>query len=113
MCVHVNPTWRDQQSVGIDLAMCRTLLAAHSGDAAACDCNIAAEGRLAAAVNDRAAANDDVVHGSLPGIEKPMMRPREAENNGPQKAVERSKRNDSILTTNKTRTPFDSHDGTY
>src|SRR5256885_1065535 len=65
--VHVDPARRDQQSVGIDLAPRRTLLAADRSDAAARDRHVAAERRLSSAVNDGAAANDDVVHGSLPG----------------------------------------------
>ena len=66
MGVHVDPAGRDQEPVGIDLAPRRALLAADVCDPPARDRDVAGEGRLAAAVDDAAAANDDVVHGSRP-----------------------------------------------
>ena len=68
MGVHVDPARRDQQPVGLNLALARTLLAAGAGDHAARNRDIAGEGRLAGPVDDRAAANDDVVHGSFSGV---------------------------------------------
>ena len=62
--VHVDPAGRDQQAVGVDLAPGRALLAADRGDPAVRDRHVAGERRLAGAVDDGAAANDDVVHGS-------------------------------------------------
>jgi hypothetical protein len=64
--VHVDPAGGDQQSVGIDLALARPGLAADRGDAAIVDGDIAAERRLAAAVDDLAATDHGVVHRSLP-----------------------------------------------
>ena len=64
MSVHVDPARRDHQAVGIDLALAGALLAADRGDAAAIDRNVAGKRGLAGAVNYRAAANDNVVHGS-------------------------------------------------
>src|SRR5262249_45472169 len=58
---------RHHQPRGIDLALGRALLAADGGDPAACDGDIAVERRLAGAVDDRAATNNDVVHCRLPG----------------------------------------------
>jgi hypothetical protein len=63
MSVCVNPARRDQKPVGIDVALGWTLFAANSGDAAIGNRDIAHKGGLAGAVDDGAAANDDVVHG--------------------------------------------------
>ena len=63
MGVHVDPARRDHQARGVDLALAGALLAADRGDAAAGDRHVARERRLAGAVDDGAAANDDVVHG--------------------------------------------------
>ena len=63
MGVHVDPAGRDHQARGVDLALAGALLAADRGDAAAGDRHVARERRLAGAVDDGAAANDDVVHG--------------------------------------------------
>ena len=75
MRVHVDPAGRDQQAVGVDVAPGRALLAAHGGDAAVGDRNVAREGCLAGAIDDGAAANDDVVHGSRSGCDPAMMHP--------------------------------------
>jgi hypothetical protein len=60
--VHVDPSRRNHQAHGIDLAPGRSLLAADGGDPAFCNGNVAAEGGLAGAIHDRAATNNDVVH---------------------------------------------------
>src|SRR5205807_2618453 len=64
MRVHVDPARRDQTARGIDVAPGWTLLAADPDDAVARDRHVAGEGGLAGAVDDGAAANDNVVHGS-------------------------------------------------
>ena len=64
MGVDIDPAGCDQQSVGRDLAPRRPRLAADRGNAPAINCNVAAKGRPAGPVDDRAAPNDDVVHGS-------------------------------------------------
>ena len=64
MGVHVDPAGRDQKSVGVDVAPGRSLLAADGGNAAVLYGDVAGERRLAGAVDDGAAANDDVVHES-------------------------------------------------
>ena len=64
MRVHVDPAGRDQKAGGVDLAPGRALFAADCDDAVARNRYVAGEGRLAGAVDDGAAANDDVVHGS-------------------------------------------------
>jgi hypothetical protein len=46
------------------LAPRRPRLAADRGNASAINCNVAAKGRPAGPVDDRAAPNDNVVHGS-------------------------------------------------
>src|SRR5580704_12140650 len=92
MGVHVDPARRDHQASGVDLALAGAKLAADRGDAAAGNRHVARERRLAGAVDDGAAANDDVVHGmSLPdgGCESrlgygiwPMMHPAAGPCNG-------------------------------
>ena len=73
--VHVDPAGRDQEPIGIDVALGRALLAADRRDAAVRDRNVAGKGRLSGAIDDGAAANDDVVHGtSLPDLRATMMR---------------------------------------
>ena len=64
MRVHVDPAGRDQEAVGVDLAPARTQLAADRRDAVAHDGDVARKGRLAGAVDDLSAADDDVVHRS-------------------------------------------------
>ena len=64
MRVHVDPAGRDQKPGRVDLAPAGTELAADRGDPLAGDRHVAGEGRLAGAVDDGAAANDDVVHES-------------------------------------------------
>src|SRR5437660_8939923 len=86
MRVHVDPAGRDQQSVGSDVAPRRPQLAADRSDPAARNRNVAGECWRAGTVNDGTAANDDVVHGSLPEMSQPMMRRWDAENNGPGRA---------------------------
>ena len=64
--VHVDPAGRHDRAAGVDLAPGGTELAADLGDAAVGDAEVAGEARLAAAVDERAAANDGVEHvGSL------------------------------------------------
>ena len=80
MGVHVDPAGRHQQAVGVDLAPGRALLAADRGDPAVRDRHVAGEARLAGAIDDGAAANDDVVHGSRSlEIATTMMRPPEGD----------------------------------
>src|SRR5262245_49411188 len=67
MGVRVDPARRDQKPVGVDLALGRALFAADRGDAAVGDRNIAGKRGLAGAVDDGAAANDDIVHGRRVG----------------------------------------------
>ena len=71
MRVHVDPAGRHQQARGVDLAPSRTKFAADLDEALARDRQIAGERGLAGAIDDGAAANDDVVHRSLlePGKE--------------------------------------------
>ena len=63
MGVHVDPARGDQQPVGVDVALGRALLAADRRDAAVRDRHVAGKCRFAGAIDDLAAANDDVVHG--------------------------------------------------
>ena len=66
MGVDIDPAGRDQQAVRVDLALRRPGLAADRGDPAAIDRNVAGKGFAPGAVDDGAAANDDVVHGFRP-----------------------------------------------
>ena len=79
--VDVDPAGRDQETVGVDFALGRALLAAHRGDAVAGDRHVTRERRLAGAIDDGAAANDDVVHGSRSGCDPAMMLPAEKARN--------------------------------
>ncbi len=63
MGVHVDPARRDQKARGIDLALAGALLAANRSNAAAGDGDVAGKRRFAGAVDDAAAADDDIVHG--------------------------------------------------
>ena len=63
MGVNIDPARRHQQTVGIDRPPRRSGLAAHRSDLPVIDRDIAAKGRCTGAVDDGAAANDDVVHG--------------------------------------------------
>jgi len=65
MGVYVDPAGCHQQAVGADLAPRRPLFAADRRDAAAGYRDVAGEGGRAAAIEDVAAANDDVVHGGV------------------------------------------------
>src|ERR1700760_1117397 len=72
MRVYVDPPGRHHQPRGIDLAPRGPLLAADSRDPAIRNGNIAAECGLAGAIDDRASANDDIVHANLPcGVAPP------------------------------------------
>ncbi|MBA7468283.1 hypothetical protein ES707_03526 [subsurface metagenome] len=66
MGVHVDPAGGHHQAGGIDVAFGGAELAADRCDLAAFDGDVASEGGFARAVDDGAAANDDVVHASLP-----------------------------------------------
>src|SRR5262249_51493177 len=61
--VHVDPPGRHQETVSVDLAPPGPLLAPDPDDARPRDGYVSGERRLAGAVDDGAAANDDVVHG--------------------------------------------------
>ena len=60
--VHVDPAGRDQKPCGVDLPPGGTELAADRGDPVAFDGHITRECRFAGAVDDGAAANNDVMH---------------------------------------------------
>ncbi len=66
MRMRIHPAGRDQKPVGVDLAPRRPLFAADAGDAPAGDGDVAGKGLGAGAVDDRAAADDDIVHGRFP-----------------------------------------------
>jgi hypothetical protein len=66
MRVHIDPARRDEEAVGIDDPLGRPGLAANRDDALAIDRDIAGEARRGGAVNNPAAANDDVVHRGSP-----------------------------------------------
>jgi hypothetical protein len=61
MGVDIDPAGGDEQAVRVDLALARPGLAADRRDLAAVDRDIAGERLAASAVEDAAAANDDVV----------------------------------------------------
>jgi hypothetical protein len=63
MGMDVDPAGSDQQPDRIELAAPRPRLAADCSDPSAFDRDVTGESRLAGPVDDRAAANDDVVHG--------------------------------------------------
>src|SRR5262249_46552525 len=60
--VDVDPARRDQEAVGVDFALAGPELAADRRDAVAIDGDVARKGRLAGAVDDLSAVDDDVVH---------------------------------------------------
>src|SRR5262252_7343992 len=86
----VHPSWRHQEPRRGDLAAARTLPAAHAHDTLAVDGQVPGEGRLAGSINDSAAANDDIVHGTnllinrvcpamlLPDADRPALASRRA-----------------------------------
>jgi len=61
--VHIDPARCDDPAFGLHLAPAWTCLAADLNDPVAVDGDVALRRRRARAVNDAAAANDDVVHG--------------------------------------------------
>ena len=63
MGVHIDPARRDHKARGIDLALAGTLLAADRGNTAAVHGDVAGKARFAGAIDNGAAANDDVVDG--------------------------------------------------
>ena len=60
--VDIDPAGGDEKAVGVDLALTWPGLAADLGQAIAIDRNVAGDGFGAGAVQNGAAANDDVVH---------------------------------------------------
>jgi len=68
MGVHIDPARRDQEAAGVDHPPARPCLAADRSNPLAVDRQIPGEGRPSGPVNDRTAANDDVVHGWLPSL---------------------------------------------
>ncbi len=68
MGVDIDPAGSDQETARVDLAPCRAGLAADLRDQGPVDCQVAAKGRGADAVEDRAAANGDVMHNLLPPV---------------------------------------------
>ena len=66
MGVHIDPARRDEETVGIDVALGGALFAADRCDTAAAMATSPVKARLAGAIDDGAAANDDIVHGSRP-----------------------------------------------
>src|SRR5580704_991750 len=67
MGVDIDPAGGDQQAVRVDLAPAGAGLAADRGDLAVIDRDIASKGLRAGAVEDGAAANDDIMHLASPG----------------------------------------------
>ena len=63
MGVRVDPAGRDHKPVGVDVTLGGALFAADRGEAAIGNRDIAGERGLAGAIDNGAAANDDVVHG--------------------------------------------------
>ena len=66
MRVHVDPAGRYDLAGRVDLFGALADLAADFGDQTAIDSDVAEEARLAAAVDNRAAANNQIMHGRLP-----------------------------------------------
>src|SRR5215471_10372811 len=66
--MQVNPTGRDKETGGVELAPGRSLLASDRSDPASCDCNVPAKCGPAGPIDDGASANDDVVHANLPSL---------------------------------------------
>src|SRR6516164_840662 len=62
MRVHIDPAGRDKETRGIDLASRRSCLAANGGNPSVRNRYVAGECRLTGAIDDGAAANDDLVH---------------------------------------------------
>ena len=62
MGVDIDPARRHQHPIGVDDPPSRAGFAADRGDPLAVDCNIAGECRSTSAVDDGAAADDDVMH---------------------------------------------------
>ena len=73
MGMRVHPARRDQQTSRVDLAFAGGLLAADAGDAPIRNRHIAREGRLPGAIDDGAAANDDIVHGAAPWFRRAII----------------------------------------
>ena len=64
----IDEAGRHQRAGRVDLAPARPGPAAGLGDAPAIDRDIAGEGLASRAVDDRAAANDQIVHGGFPQL---------------------------------------------
>src|SRR5215468_10060305 len=64
MRMHIDPAGRDQQPVSRDFTSRRPRLAANRADPSTIDRDVSGKRRLPGPVDDRAAANDGVVHGS-------------------------------------------------
>jgi len=64
--VHIDPSRGDDAPFGLDFAPARTGLAADLDDPVAIDGDVSMESRRSRAVDDTAAADDDVVHLSVP-----------------------------------------------
>src|SRR5256885_8871771 len=97
MRVHVDPAGRDQKPVGVDIAPGRALLAADRDDLAVRNRNIAAECGFSAAIDDAAAANNDVMHGRPPGCCGAIMPADGSLDNAPRRMSDRSEEHTSEL----------------
>jgi hypothetical protein len=62
--VHVDPAGRNQEAPSVDLTPSKSLLPTDPNDPIVRDCNVARKWGLAGPIDDGAAANDNVVHGT-------------------------------------------------
>jgi len=67
--VHVHPSGGDQEPIRVDLPARRRVPAADLDNTLAGNADISGEARLAGAIDDGPAANDDVVHEASPGAQ--------------------------------------------
>src|SRR5262249_51379999 len=73
MRMHIDPAGGDEKAVSVVFARAGPGLAADRGDLAAVDRDAAREGVAAGAVENAAAANDDIVHAVPPEIARCSM----------------------------------------
>ena len=66
--VDIDEAGRHQRACGVEFAPARPRLAAGLRDASVRDRNVAGEGLASRTVDDRAAANDQIVHGGFPQL---------------------------------------------
>ena len=63
--MHIDPAWRDQQPVRVDLPLAGAGLAADGGDLSVLDRNVAGKRRRTGTIDDGTASDDCIVHGLL------------------------------------------------